>query len=426
VNLSVARAWQARGSVFYGWRVLGGAMLVNALGGGIFSYGFSVFFLPLRDALGISAASASLIFSLSRAEGAIEGPAAGYLIDRFGARRMIAIGASVMAIGYLALSTADSYIAVLLIYLCVISLGFNCGFSHATLALVNSWFIRRRSVAMALATSAFSVGGAIVAPLLGLAVALLGWRTAAALAGVSIFFLLIPILLVVRRSPESMGLHPDGDEAPPLAPASASVAAAVRDERDYSVREAMRTSTFWFFLVATTMRITIGSAITVHFVAIMVWKGVEETTAAGLLGVFALMSVPLRIFMGSIGDRFSKALLLSLTLGVGAASLVFLNFAHGYVALFGFLVVFAWVESNPALNWAMIGDYFGRSQFATIRGSMSFFYGWGQMATPLLAGIIWDETGSYSLVLWIFAVMWVIGAAIFAVLRAPRRLITPA
>src|SRR5688572_13824823 len=103
-------------------------MTVNALGGGIQSYGFSVFFLPLRDSLGISSASASLIFSLSRAEGAIEGPLAGYLIDRFGARTMIAIGASIMATGYIVLAGADSYIMVLIIYLGVISVGFNCGF----------------------------------------------------------------------------------------------------------------------------------------------------------------------------------------------------------------------------------------------------------------------------------------------------------
>jgi MFS family permease len=426
--VSATRAWRARTSTaFYGWWVLAGAMAVNALGGGIQSYGFSVFFLPLRDSLGISSASASLIFSLSRAEGAIEGPLIGYLIDRFGARVMIAVGASVMATGYILLAGADSYVMVLIIYLGVISVGFNCGFGHATLALVNSWFIRRRSFAMALATSAFSLGGAIVAPLLGVAVAAFGWRTAAALAGVWIFALLIPILLVIRRSPESVGLRPDGDDVPPPAPASSeAVTVAPPDDQEFTVKEAMRSSTYWFFVLATTMRVTIGTAMTVHFIAIMDWKGIDETVAAGMLGVFALISVPLRIFMGGLGDRYSKAALLSLTLAVGAGSLIFLNYASGYIALFVFLVVFAWVESNPALNWAMVGDFFGRNRFATIRGSMSFFYGWGQMATPFLAGLIWDRTDSYSLVLWIFAVMWIIGAVIFAVLRPPRRKPVPA
>jgi MFS family permease len=83
-------------------------------------------------------------------------------------------------------------------------------------------------------------------------------------------------------------------------------------------------------------------------------------------------------------------------------------------------LLFAWAESNPSLNWALIGDYFGRRNFAMIRGSMSFFYGWANMAAPLLAGVIWDRTGSYELALWIFTAMWLIGAAIFLVLRPPR------
>jgi hypothetical protein len=51
---------------------------------------------------------------------------------------------------------------------------------------------------------------------------------------------------------------------------------------------------------------------------------------------------------------------------------------------------------------------------------MSFFYGWLQMATPFLTGVIWDQTGSYELALWTFAGMWVAGALIFAVIRPPR------
>lgn len=161
---------------------------------------------------------------------------------------------------------------------------------------------------------------------------------------------------------------------------------------------------------------------TVHFVPIMVWKGTSEPAAAGLLGAFALLSVPLRIVMGTAGDRYSKSMLLALTLGLGAASLLFLNYSSGYSSLIVFLVLFVFVESNPALNWALIGDYFGRSHFATIRGTMSFFYGWPQMVMPFIAGLIWDRTNSYELALWLFTVMWVVGAVTFGLLRPPQRL----
>lgn len=413
-------------NLFYGWRVLGAAIVLTALGGGIFSYGFSVFFLPMRESLGISAASASLIFALSRAEGAIEGPFAGYLIDRFGARIMLAIGATLMGVGFLLLAMAQSYLAVMLIYLLVISVGVNFSFGHAMLALVNTWFARQRGFAMAVASAAPALGGAVVAPLLGVGVGLFGWRMAAALSGGLILLLVIPVTLVVRRSPESVGLLPDGDTPapPPGTPGAASAAQAAPtalEGGDFTTREAMRTLTFWLLLAGTTVRICVGGAMTVHFVAILVWKGTDETLAAGLLGAFALMNLPLRVFTGWLGDRFSRTLLLVLTLLVGVAGLLVLNYGSGMLAIWAFLVLFAWAESNPALNWALIGDYFGRRSFATIRGNMSFFYGWANMAAPLIAGILWDRTGSYESTLWIFVGLFVIGAILFATLRPPTR-----
>ena len=86
--------------VFYGWWIVTASGVINAFGGGVYFYGFSVFFLPIKQALTLSSASTSLVFSLSRAEGAIEGPLAGYLVDRCGPRKMITIGVVIVAIGY--------------------------------------------------------------------------------------------------------------------------------------------------------------------------------------------------------------------------------------------------------------------------------------------------------------------------------------
>jgi MFS family permease len=77
--------------MFYGWRMVGLVSAIRILGGGLHNYGFTVFFLPLSQDLGLSRAATSLAFSLARAEGAIEGPFVGYLIDRFGPRPMILV-----------------------------------------------------------------------------------------------------------------------------------------------------------------------------------------------------------------------------------------------------------------------------------------------------------------------------------------------
>ena len=106
--------------MFYGWRMVGLVSAIRILGGGLHNYGFTVFFLPLSQDLGLSRAATSLAFSL-----AIEGPFVGYLIDRFGPRPMILVATIACGLGYILLSTVDSYSMFLVVYLGIISLSFT-------------------------------------------------------------------------------------------------------------------------------------------------------------------------------------------------------------------------------------------------------------------------------------------------------------
>ncbi|MBM2804992.1 MAG: nanT, partial [Deltaproteobacteria bacterium] len=166
--------------------------------------------LPITNELGLSRAATSLVFSLARAEGAIEGPLAGYVIDRYGPRPMMIAGVLLSGLGYMLLATVDSYAAFLTIYLGVISLAFSAGFMHSPMVLANSWFIRHRAMAMTLISSAIGIGGTLITPLLAFTVQTWGWRYGAFIAGVSLILTGIPVALYVKRSPETMGLVPDG------------------------------------------------------------------------------------------------------------------------------------------------------------------------------------------------------------------------
>ena len=99
--------------LFYGWRMVAVGSVIRMLGGGFHLYGFTVFFLPITEELGLSRAATSLAFSLARAEGAIEGPLAGFLIDRFGPRPLMLVAIMISGIGYMLLSTVQSYYAFL-------------------------------------------------------------------------------------------------------------------------------------------------------------------------------------------------------------------------------------------------------------------------------------------------------------------------
>lgn len=406
--------------LYYGWRMIAIGSAMRVLGGGLHNYGFAVFFLPITQDLGLSRTATSLAFSLARAEGAIEGPLAGYLIDRLGPRPIMLAGVILSGLGYVLLSRVDSYLAFLLVYLGMISLAFSAGFMHSPLALANTWFIRRRALAMTLISASVGVGGAVVAPLLSLAVQTWGWRTGALLAGLTLLVAGVPLASRVRRSPESMGLLPDGE------PLHGPVGRPTRlhrqpglEEADYTVGRAVRTPAFWMLAFATMFRVAGLSAVKVHFIPIMVWKGLGEQHAAVLLGVLALFSLPSHLVLGWVADRVHKPRLMGLAMMAATGALLILILAEAGPWLWLFALLFTVVEALFPITWATVGDFFGRRSFATIRGTMSLCYMWGSVVAPVIAGAVYDWSASYEPMLWGLAGSFLVAATLYALLVKP-------
>ena len=390
-------------NIYYGWRMVGLVSAIRVVGGGLHQYGFTVFFLPISQDLGLSRAATSLAFSLSRAQGAIEAPLVGYLVDRFGPRPIILIAALLAGIGYILLSWVNSYASFLAIYLGVISLAFIAGFVHSPMVVANSWFIRRRARAMTVVSAAVPVGGALISPLLALGVETLGWRWAAVASGCIFLLICVPLSFPVRRSPESMGLLPDGELPPERAKIGASEMTASDNKQintDSTAGQAMKTMVFWLLVISMAGRVACFSTVTVHFVPVMVWKGLSQAEAASLLGAFALINLLFHFFLGWIADRVNKPGLMAICHVAPALAVPPLIWGAAVWQLWLFTILFTLLDASFPIVWATVGDFFGRRYFATIRGMMSFFYMWGSFAGPVLAGAVYDRTQSYTTVLW--------------------------
>jgi len=397
--------------IFYGWRMVGLVSLIRIVGGGLHQFGFTVFFLPISQDLGLSRAATSLAFSLSRAQGAIEAPLVGHLIDRYGPRPIIVTAVFLAGVGYILLSWVYSYASFLTVYLGVICLAFVAGFVHSPLVVANNWFIRQRARAMTVISAAVPVGGALISPLLAVGVASIGWRWAAFASGCIFLAVCLPLSFRLKRSPESMGLLPDGEEAPAsthINPSSIEAGNPIAPA-DVTSREAMKTWPFWLLVLSMTARVTCYSTATVHFVPLMVWKGLSEAAAASLLGAFAFINLVAHFVLGWIADRVNKLKLLAICHLLPALSLPLLFAGSDYWQLLLFTTTFTFLDASFPIVWATVGDFFGRRNFATIRGMMSFFYMWGSFAGPIVAGAIYDRTQSYLMVLWIL-----LGLLVFA------------
>jgi len=406
--------------MFYGWWMVVVGCSMRMLGGGFHLYGFTIFFLPITQELGLSRAATSAVFSLARAEGAIEGPLAGYVIDRYGPRPMMLAGIILSGLGYMLLATVESYAAFLIVYLGVISLAFSAGFMHSPMVLANSWFIRRRAMAMTLISSAIGVGGTLITPILAFTVAQWGWRYGAFIAGLGLIVTGVPVALYVKRSPESMGLVPDGAPAEAPMQFSQSTDAQPPNEHEFSLKQALKTAAFWKLILATTTRVGVFNSITVHFVPIMVWRGASEAKAAALLATLALMSLPSHLFVGWIADRVNKLRLMAACMSIGAVALAILAYGDGEWALWTFTILFTFVEALFPVSWATVGDYFGRKHFATIRGSMSFFYLWGPALGPVITGYVYDRHQSYAPLMNAYIAIALVAGLLYASLRQPK------
>jgi sugar phosphate permease len=409
-----------RSSIFYGWRMVGLVSIIRIVGGGLHQFGFTVFFLPISQDLGISRAATSLAFSLSRAQGAIEAPLVGYLIDRYGPRPIMVTAVFLAGLGYILLSWADSYASFMIVYLGVISLAFVAGFVHSPMVVANSWFIRQRARAMTVVSAAVPIGGALISPLLAIGVSSIGWRWAAFLSGCVFLLVCLPLSFHLKRSPESMGLLPDGEATALNEGVDSSISPADGNAKgDFTSRQAMKTWMFWVLVTAMTARVTCYSAATVHFIPLMVWKGMSEGAAASLLGIFALVNLLAHFVLGWIADRVNKPKLLAACHLLPALSVVPLLFEAAHYQLWLFAIGFTLLDASFPIVWATVGDFFGRRHFATIRGMMSFFYMWGSFAGPVLAGVIYDKTQTYWMVLWIFLSLLIIATLLVLSLIRP-------
>jgi MFS family permease len=288
---------------------------------------------------------------------------------------------------------------------------------HAPMVLINTWFIRHRARAITISSAAFGLGGVLVAPILSVIVQTWGWRWGAAIGGFLFLVIGVPLSLTVRRSPESIGLLPDGD-----APASPQAGKdgqeqAIQSEVDVTVAEALRSFAFWGSVLAAGIRNGSYHAISVHFVPLMVWKGLSQSEAALLLSVYAFLGMASTLLLGWFADKTNKPRLTAVILFAGAAAMFLLIFGRSLWTLCLFTMFFALVETTFPLGWAVVGDLFGRKHYAKIRGYMVLFYTWGGVLGPVIAGAIFDRWATYEPLLWSLVGVFVVAGLLFASLN---------
>ena len=407
-----------RGEVYWGWWMVAGGFAMQTIHAVLIFQSYGAYVAVLRDDFGWSKTLFSVGFAMSRVESGALGPVQGWLVDRFGPRRVMQLGLVIMAGGFFFFSQLHSP-AEFLIAFFIMSVGAGlAGFMTITTSIVK-WFERRRATALGLMSTGLAVGGLLV-PVLVLALDEFGWRNTAFASGILVLALGLPLSLLMRSDPESYGYHLDG--AKPRDDDSETRTGA-RPQGDFTAGEALRTGAFWFLALGHASALLIVSAVMVHLVVYLNEELGYSLGQAGLM--IALMTALMivgQIGGGVVGDRVSKrGIVVGCMVMHVVAMLILANAtALWMVALFAVLHGLAWGTRGPLLA-ALRADYFGRTSFGVILGLSSMIIMLGMVAGPIIAGVLADETGNYTTGFTVLAIMAAIGSLFFVLARPPRR-----
>ena len=425
----------ARSNIFYGWYIVFAAAAINVYGAGVWFYGFPIFFKVLLDEFGWSAAAGAAVISLSRLEGGLEGPIIGVLIDKYGPRKMAIIGAVIAGSGFFLMSLVSSveigpvhlsaFVVFVLLYAGWISIGYNTGFGHASMAAVNAWFIQKRSRAFAI-YSLGAGGSGLTVFLLGIIVNDYGWRTAAFLSGVGIFVIVIPISLLLRHKPEQYGYLPDGLTQQIEDPLKNTVSVHKNNvklaNRDFTVTQAILSITFWMLVLGTSARAVAMTSVVIHQVNYLTnVRSIPLLHASAALGAMVTVSLVGRLGFGILGDYLDKRYVLIFCTLLQALGIYVLSMVDSMSLLWVFVIIYG-ISYGGAIPvfMAIIGDYFGRANYAAIRGWIQLFHIRSTMIGPIYAGWVYDSTNSYQVAFMSFIVALVLGTVFLFFARNPN------
>ena len=425
------RLWPSR--AYYGWAIVFTSFFISIAQVPMYGPVFSVFVRPIADDLGWTRTTVTVAFTVGSLGGALLASVVGPVVDRYGARGVMAVTGLLVTAGLLGIAAMSepwqfwvAYGAARTVSLAGVGLG--------TSVAIANWFIRKRGRAIAM-RAAGQRGGQAIMPLLILPVLLtLGWRESFVVLGVvAALFITAPSLLFIRRRPEDFGLRPDGDSAPGH-PHPNPLPSRERgpDEGEYSwtLRQVRATRTLWMLTVGMAAGLAAQIAINVHAVANFEDKGISQGLAVTVASIFTGVAAVSMVGWGVLVERIHVRYV-----SMAAMALFFVAMGVLLVAeTYPMAVLFALLFGLGTGGWTvaqmiMIPNYFGRLHAGSIKGFISPVEGLLGISGPLVAARVFDATGSYDAAFIGAAVTFAVGIAAFYVakpLRAPSAVGAPA
>ena len=435
-TLTAVLNWRVKTPFYYGWLVLGvvasGSFVATSIAGVVLG-GIQFFIFEetgwSRSSIGLAAAAGVWCSG-------VVAPFAGRLTDRYGPRVLMPFGTIFLGLALVGLGWFHSlwYFYLATISARAVSQPLLIGVVPRTVAV--NFFQRRRNTALALTGMFRPISAAIIIQIISIFTLTFGWRTAFSYLGLLSLALTIPILLVIRRRPEDIGLLPDGATAPsavtstsrtnqpsgnPAVPRpTASSGLSGRGEVSWTARSALRTRAFW--LVALTTMLSVTGSSTIGFSMVPYLHEEANISAAAAVGVLSLTTFLSLANLGwaYLADKISPRLSMVIALTAAGGVVLYLSLVGSIVSAYAFGFLWGVVHSSlEVIVYMVLAQYFGRESYGAIAGALRPFEAGGLGLGQVLGPVIFDVFGSYSSMIVIAATLHFAAALLIFMARPP-------
>ena len=385
--------------MYFGWWMVTGGFFLLFIYGGV-GYAFSIFVKPLEDSFGWSRAAISLTMTIHWLGHAVCAPLIGPLLRAYGCRRVMTAAAFLSGLFFLSISLTGSLGFFYTIYALLSVVTVGIGFIPVS-DIIAGWFLRRRGTAIGAAMVGLSTGGLILPPLASEMLLRFGWRGAFVFLGIMVWVVCLPVtMLLMKESPQGMGLLPDGEEQG-AGPGKDSdrktpLAGAGIPSAEWPFHAAVRSRAFLFSAVAFFFASLAQTGLLTHQVPILLDMGMSQTLAATALGLTASSGALGKLGFGRLTEIIPSHYAPVACFSLQAASILFLLFAENMAMVWVYVFLFGFAMGGViVLTPLTVGHYFGLTAFGVILGALSFILAMGASCGALFSGIIYDAFGSY-------------------------------
>jgi sugar phosphate permease len=409
---------------FYGWLIVGVIFLGGMFNSGLSLWGIGIFVGPMEDDLGWSRATFFGALSLRGIIAGLLSPFVGPLLDSRRGPRLLLIGGSVvLGLSIAALHWVNEVWQFYLLFGVFGAVAMVGSSQMVGEVVLPKWFVRRRGRAMAISSMSTPISGMIIPALLQVLISAFGWRDAWLILGLTGLVLLVPLALLVKTTPEEMGLRPDGDpEGVPVRTAGNVRVAAYTDEVSLTRGEALRTRSFWVLLLAMSLFSLHSQGFQQNWMPYFQDQGFSVATGTAAIAVYGIFSTFARLFWGLMAERFYITSLMAVGTTITAVTVLVLLNATTVGVLFLYVSLQAMTLGGQFLLQPLaVANLFGRAHLGAIRGIMRPFITFSSAAGPLVIAAMYDAQGSYDGAFVFVMVSWLASGVCYYLASRLRR-----